>query len=69
MGQVCSAIAFVNDFGEMPLFANQTFDGLVEDHGKPPLGAAHHASFDQKLVVEFKNRELQFNRLILGHAP
>ena len=58
-----SAIAFMYNFGEMPLFADQPCDGLVEHHRKPLGTAPHHLPHDLKLIFEVENRELEFNGL------
>ncbi len=67
-GQSRSAIAFMYNFGEMPFLADQPFDGLIEHHGKPLLIAAHNLSRDIEVVVEFENREFEFNGLALGNS-
>ena len=68
-GQSRSTIAFMYNFGKMPLLADQPFDGLIEHHRKPLAVAAHHHPPDLKLVVEFENRKLELDGLPLGNSP
>lgn len=68
MADMGSAIAFVHNFGEMTLFADQPVNGLVEDHRKPPAIPAHHLPCDPELIFKFENRELEFDGLTVGDA-
>lgn len=64
-----SAIAFMYDFGEMPLLADQPFNGLIEHHRKPLSIAAYHLPRNLELIFKFENREFEFDGLPLGNSP
>ena len=53
----------------MPLFADQAFNGRIENHGKALLGTSHHRPLDLHLVIKLENRKLEFNGLALCDPP
>jgi hypothetical protein len=59
----------MDDFGKMPLLADQSVNRLIEHHRKSLPTAANHPSRDQKLIVKFENRKSEFNGLVLGDSP